>query len=264
MCLPHHRTADSGRPPGPHLAATAVCVLLVLLHLAGLPLSAHAQIFRGRVLTEGDETPVPTAYVRLLDTDGETAAVTFADSAGRYRLEAPTPGEYRIVAEQLGYEAFSSPLLAVGTADQVYPVDVVLRREPIPVEGVVVTAQRRERLERQIRSDLGVHPSSLRFRPIGPETIREQAKRGRNVVELIRQQQLPSLYVRGRGDDLCFRFVRSTRPCLPVYLDGAPLKPEFVSLVVLDLLESVVIVAPGESPSYRRGAVLLYSRRFLP
>lgn len=219
--------------------------------------SGSAQAFEGRVLSESGAEPVDGATVRLLDAAGEPLVAALADSLGRFRLEAPEPGEYRIVARHLGYERLASRLLAVGDPSRTYPVELILTPAPIPIEGIEVTAERVEEVERELRQQIGLDPDALRWEPILRPTIVEHLERGHGVPALIRWTRTPGVTVAGAGEDLCFRY--RVRTCLPVYLDGARMRPEFVSAITLEMLEAAVVLSPAESVVYPGGAVLLYS-----
>jgi len=115
-------------------------LLLSLLLLACTPGTLRAQTFDGRVLDAQDDTPVGTALVRLVDDQRELRGVSVADSLGRYRIEAPGPGVYRLQAERLGYVGMETPLLEAGHAAGIYPLDLLVRRAPLPIEGLEVRA----------------------------------------------------------------------------------------------------------------------------
>ena len=88
-----------------------------------------------------------------------------SDSSGIYRLSTPGPGDYRLTVEAFGYAPFQSHLLAVGERES-YLVDIELTPTPLPVSGLVVSADRFEELERGLRLEIGVNPRALRYRPI--------------------------------------------------------------------------------------------------
>lgn len=222
--------------------------------------TADAQTMRGRVLDDENERPVPTALVRLVDAAGEDRGVTAADSSGGYRLELPEPGVYRLVAERLGYEAFETPLLDVADGDGVYPVDLLMRRAPIPIAGLEVST---ERAERQIQLLIGMSPRSLRHRPIFRETIDSHVDRAHDLIALMRWEGRAGLTVieGDPSDGPCF-LVRAYT-CLPVYLNGFQLNAELVPLVPLDMLDAIVLMMPKESVQYPAGAVLLYTAAWM-
>ena len=228
--------------------------VLALLATSAAPVDA--QTMRGRVLDDENERPVPTALVRLVDADGEERGVTAADSSGGYRLVLPEPGVYRLVAERLGYEPFETPLLDAADTGAVYPVDLLMRRAPIPIPGLEVST---ERTERQIHLLIGMNPRSLRNEPMYRETIQSHVDRAHDLVALMRWEAGAGITVVA-GDPMdgpCF-LVRAYT-CLPVYLNGFPLAADLVPLVPLDMLEAIVVLRPKESIQYGGGAVLLYT-----
>lgn len=218
--------------------------------------SLSAQTFRGLVLGPGDE-PVATALVRLEGAEGEQVAFALSDTTGLYEVSAPSPGEYVVVAERFGYEPFRSHPLAMDNPEGVYPVDILLRAAPLPIEGITVSADRLERIERGLRLEIGLNPRSLRVRPILRSTIQEHLDRGHNLTDMMRWSNLPSITVKGT----CFQY--RNRHCLPVYLNGQRMGSEWTDLLPLELAETVVILMPGETMAYNAGGVFLYSAAWI-
>lgn len=232
--------------------------------LAGLvalapPASVEAQVFHGRVVDGEDDRAVASALVRLVREDGGEGGVTAADSSGFYRLAAPEPGVYRLVAERLGYHDFETPLLDAADPDGVYPIDLLMRRAPVPIRGLEVST---EQADREIRLMIGMHPRSLRFEPIRQGEIRSHVERAHDLSGLLRWRNTAGLVVIERPPDgPCYQ-VRA-RGCLPVYLNGFRMNPELVPLIPLDMLETIVVLYPKESMQYETGAVLLYTEAWL-
>ena len=234
------------------LSAPPPLPLLLLLLLATAP--AGAQTLEGVV--EGDDgLPVEGALVALFDAEGTQRAGTLTDVQGRYRLEAPGPGEYVLGAERLGYSPFRSHLLAVGERSEPYRVDIELLRAPVPLEGLVVTAERREAIQRQLRLLTGVDPLSLRNEPIFRDEIREHLERGRNLPGMLQWSSIPGLVVRQTDDGVCFEFRRS---CLALYLNGMRMDDAWSDMLPLEMAEAVVILQPNETIQYG-GAVLVFT-----
>jgi hypothetical protein len=233
--------------------------LLAAAAMAAAPLSA--QTLQGRVTDDADARPVAVAIVRLLDAEGEPVVLVLADSAGSYRLEAPEPGEYLLEAERLGYETTRSPLLAVADPAGAYAVDISMTRAPLGLEGITVTADRLEEIERGVRHEVGTHPRSLRVEPIPRSTIEEHLAKAHDVVDLVRWENVPSFVVVETADGPCFQL--RGRSCVTVYVNGFPLNPALVRVVPLEGIETIVVLMPGESIVYPAGGVLLYTAGWL-
>lgn len=248
-----HRTSVGDVRGG---AARASVVVLAVLALQAPGLAA--QTFQGRVLDQEDDAPVATALVRLLDPDGRDVAVALSDDGGRYRLEAPAPGTYRLQAERIGYAFEATPLLEVRNPDGVYPVDLTARRVPVPISGIEVTVQRQRELERAINLAVGVDPRSFRTPPIPRRVIEDHLDRGHALPDLVRWADAP-IIVRGFGREQCFEYRRA---CMRVFLNGVPLDPDFWDTLPLDMLETIVIVGPNESINYAN-SILLYTAGWL-
>lgn len=205
-----------------------------------VPCAGSAQRFHGVVLDEASQRAVPTAAVYLLDADDEPRASALTDAAGRYALEIPGDGSYRIVVERFGYFETRSPLLAV-TTDRDYGVDLSVRPEPIRVGGLSVTV-RNERVEDWLTAALGVSPYSVwGFRQIQGERLARAIEKSDDGIEMLRWLYLP---VFNRTSGLCIGLYTG-RGCADLYVDGQALLPELVETVDLDRVVTVLIVPPA-------------------
>lgn len=240
------------------VAMPATTVFAALL-CALLPAEAHGQVLQGTVLDESDDGPVTSAYIRLTLADGTPTAVAFTDSAGSYRLAAPSPGEYKIEVQSLGYEPFESALLAIQDPERTYPLDLVLTPRAVPVEGITVEAERLAEVKNTIRTTLGMDPASLRMPLITPAEIRRHAELGHDVADVIQWAQAPMIEISaGSTGDVCF--LHRLGRCLPVYLDGARIHAETIRVISLEMIEAALILDNNETIQYPDGAILLFSR----
>lgn len=243
--------------PGRARLAGVVAVGTVMALLAPAP--ALAQTFEGRVVDEAGEAPVATALVRLVDEAGEQRAVTVADSSGQYHLDAPGPGVYRLQAERIGYEGLETPLLEAPTPDGAYPVDLLMRRSPIPIAGLEVST---EQVDRQLHQIMGISPRALRWRPIRHNAVLRHVERAHDLTDVMRWGNYAGIEVREpRLGEPCYHVRRYG--CLDVYLDGFRLTPETYDLVPLEAVRTIVVVHPSESITFPRGAVLMYTPGWL-
>lgn len=220
----------------------------------------RAQALRGVVVSAADSSAIPGALVRLVDGDGRDKAVALADSMGRYHLSVPEPGEYRLAAARFGYHTFESPLLSI-TGDRIYPVDIELAVAPVGIPGLVVSAKRFAELERGVQLAIGVSSGALRNDLIFRPQIDEHLARGHDVVDVVRWSNFSSIVTKETRDGPCFQW--RNRHCLPVYLNGVPVVPELVHALPLDMVETMVVLAPGESLAYNSGGVLLYTAAWI-
>jgi carboxypeptidase family protein len=217
-----------------------------------------AQTIEGRVLDDRDDRPVATAFVRLVDEAGESSGVTIADSLGFYRIEAPTPGVYRLEAERIGFDPFETPPLEVSNEDGVYPVDLLMRRSPLPIGGFEVTT---EQIDKRLRTMTGLDPRGMRWDPFRRTDLVNHAERGHDLTAMMRWSNLGGVEVFEYTDGPCYLVRRYG--CMKVYLNGMELTSETVDMVPLDMLETVVVLSPNESIIYGRGAVLLYTEAWI-
>lgn len=120
-----------------------ICVAVTLRWLAAV--AAEAQTVAGRVLDRALGGPVGSGFVVLVDTVGREVARTLASPEGRFALDAPAPGTYRLRSERIGYRPSVSEPFVVGigqTLERTLAVDAI----PIDLEAVVVATDDRCRI----------------------------------------------------------------------------------------------------------------------
>lgn len=240
-------------------AFTPPTCALILLAVSGVASqSLSAQTVQGRVSDMQNGQPISGARVRLIDEAGEGRGATASDRTGRFTLSAPREGVYRVRVEQLGYVTLESePFDARGSTGMV-TLDLSMQPAPLAIEGVEVSA---DVVNRRIRQFLGTSTSLLRVRPISVTTIRENARRGSGLSDMLERQPIAGLQVLRSRQGPCYQM--RGRGCLPVYLDGARLAPEAIATLPLEMFGSVVVVLPNELVAYPAGAVHLLTLGFM-
>ena len=252
------------RGPSRRFRAGAQVASLLAVVSAFTTAPLHAQTFQGRVVDDRDETPIPTALIRLVDEDGKQRAVSIADSAGFYRLDAPEPGVYRLEAARLGFENLETPLLEALNADGTYAVDLLMRAQPVELPGFTVETNRvsYEETDRQLQLILGSNVRALRYAPIRLEEIQDHIAKGHNLEDLMRWSNKVGLVVRRTNRGPCFQL--RGRGCLSVYLNGLPLDSDFLGVFPLDMLYTILVVTPTDPViTYAGGALLLYTEAWV-
>ena len=186
-----------------------------LVALSAQPTSGRAQTIVGSVLDDLTSTPLFGAAVMLLDSLDTAVRWAESDSTGRFVLNVPRAGQYRLYADRLGYSELLSDTFALR---QTGPVELELRMVPMPIEleAVVVTAERRRaRLDRQ-----GFY--RRRDRSMGHFFDTEQilAIKPMRTTDLLRR--VPGVVVRrNRIGGAVATTLRGVRPCpMKVVLDG--------------------------------------------
>jgi hypothetical protein len=89
--------------------------LLGLLALA--PAAAAAQVLRGTVVEEGTRAPVAGGLIQLL-RDSTTVAAAATNEHGRFVLPAIAPGSYRLRVLRIGFQPWTSPVLALAAGQR--------------------------------------------------------------------------------------------------------------------------------------------------
>lgn len=192
----------------------------------------------------------------LLDRSQEPVRQTMTDSLGRFRVEAPHPGEYYLVGQSLGYAQTLLALLAVG--ERTYELDIELTPDPIRLDPLQVSVRNKEMFE-WFRFNRGVNPSeSFGFRAIQGGDLVAAQQRARDNTDLLRWLYIPVTH--GREACVGHRFVelergsgRSGPPaCGKLYVDGYERPVEHIE--ALDRWSiAVVVVIPPDVHFFTRG-----------
>lgn len=101
---------------------------------------AVGQTVVGTVVEDGTLQPLPGAFVTLEDEAGEQRAAVLAGEEGRFVLQAPAPGRYRLVAQMIGYAGAAGDYLVVAEGE------TVQQRLQVPVRAISLEG---------IRADVG-------------------------------------------------------------------------------------------------------------
>lgn len=242
---------------------TGLILLFSLLFTGATRL--EGQTVTGRVTAESDGTALQAVSVTLLLASNDVVRRAITDEQGRYHLDASEAGDYRVVADHLGYRRLESPLARIG-ADQTVTIDFELPIDPIEVEGVEVEVQRREELRRRVMQyGVSVEWIGARFVPRSEIEKRETAL---NIGQVLQWQNLAGIKVLWSDSpipSLCVRSVRAGSRCALTVLDGVVIDDEFAASVPPQSLEAVVVLRPMEATlSFGTdgggGAVLLFTR----
>lgn len=114
----------------------------ILLLLVSFPMSVSpvaAQLIHGTVRDEAAR-PVVDAEVVLMGGNGIEHGRTATDSAGVFRVPVQAAGGYALQVTRIGFAAFLSDPVRVGTVETV-TVEVRLGRAAIPLNPIRVTAR---------------------------------------------------------------------------------------------------------------------------
>lgn len=135
-------TTSAASPARRALCSAVAAAAAAFVLAAGLTAGAAAQSVSGRVVTQPDSMPVEGAMVRLVGEEGSSVARTFTDASGAFRLEAPSPGRYRLRAERIGLRTGEVPPFRIGPEEHVER-SVALRPAAVSLEGVTATSRSR-------------------------------------------------------------------------------------------------------------------------
>ncbi len=105
-----------------------------------------AQVVTGQVVDAATAAPVGEGFVVLLDERGREVARTLSRTDGRYLLNAPGAGRYRLRSERIGYVAFVSPPFTLD-AGQTLTQQLTVSALAVQLAVVEVTGRTTCRLE---------------------------------------------------------------------------------------------------------------------
>lgn len=250
-------------------------LMLAILAAAGTPCSL-AQTVRGTVRDSATARPIDAGWASLITGDGRIVDRVVTDSSGQFVLTAPTPGNYGVRFERIGYRAVRSEIFALGARSEI-ELSVHLPPGAVGLEPLTVTAapdaatrylERAGYFERK-----GTAPGAYLD---GPE-LEERRRRARDLADILRG--IPGVYLvalSGRSNrTFRLRGMESMHaPCrLPlILLDGMQVTAsdvESLNAVVLpdQILAIEVYRGPSEVPSEYSGAesgcgvILIWTRR---
>ena len=181
------------------------CYLAMTLCAAGIPsvvgivllavcAPTAAQTVEGTVLERGTSVPIRAADIALTNETTGRVLRAISDSAGRFSLDIPEAGVYRLGAVRLGYVSFASDRFFVSEG-QTVKADLLLEVEPIELDPVSVVAE-----GAQVPALRRVGFYQRMERGFGHFLVREaiEARRPQRVTDLFRQ--LPGVQVVAVGD----------------------------------------------------------------
>ncbi len=113
--------------------------LAALLLCAALP--ASAQTVRGLLTDSVSRTPLPGAFLTLVDASGVERARVMTNQAGEFVVTAPAAGSYRLRSKRIGFRPYMSPALTL-TAGETISYKAAIDPIPVALAQVVVQGER--------------------------------------------------------------------------------------------------------------------------
>ncbi|HSJ30258.1 MAG TPA: carboxypeptidase-like regulatory domain-containing protein [Longimicrobiales bacterium] len=109
--------------------------MLILSVLIALPVSAHAQQVRARVIDADQRTPLTSVRISVMDSAGADHASAQTDRNGFFTMDGIAPGSYTLSAELDGYRTVRQPFVVSGTSPVVVPA-ILLQSEAVALDPV--------------------------------------------------------------------------------------------------------------------------------
>jgi hypothetical protein len=126
------------RPRLQHLRAPALALLLLSLGAT----AAAAQRVTGQVVDRETGAAIGTAFLILLDPSGVRLTSTLSNGEGRFALDAPRPGRYRLTVERIGYRSFTSAPFELAEG-QVLAQRLAVASDAVQLQGITAVGERR-------------------------------------------------------------------------------------------------------------------------
>ena len=230
-------------------------LFLFLLVSFPCPHTLVAQVIEGHLLEAETRTPISMGTVALLDTLMTELRQVTTDDEGRFRLQAPGPGHFYLIADALGYKRTLDGILELEEGARI-SVDFFLLPEPIGLDSLSVEAER-QRITRHLEGQGFYDRKAQGF---GHFITTEEIEK-RNIRDFGRLfQRIPVEVVGGFGNTILSIRGKCPRRSFPaVYVDDAlvdlrwdrplALKGALEEVVgVSDILAVEVYTGPASTP----------------
>ncbi len=203
---------------------------MLTIPLALLTSHANAQLIKGVVRDATSATPVPGAFVALIDTSAALVYGVAADSRGRFTLQVRERGVYAVVATKEGYLEQTSAWLSLQPSDTL-EVTPRMARLATTLAPVLVEAQRDSL---RALSLLGLSLKNVGGTIVTPVEVSHARLGSRSMYDLIESLHVPTLRLKRMhvvkppseypaphvlGDLTCIAYARTDR-CVTIIVDG--------------------------------------------
>jgi hypothetical protein len=210
------------------LRSTLLTSALAAVAALGAAERLGAQTLEGRVLVRGFDEPVALGLVQLFTVEGDSIDSALTDEAGRFRLESPTPGSFRLGVTGLGIQpTVAQSILDLGPGAAM-SLDFRVERIPVQIGGLTVTAAAPLITQgKLVRNGFVDRLAEGRGRFIVPQDVERSGER--TIAALLQRTGRVTLQSSIAGEQLLMLGTRGY--CQPVvYVDGARISMQGMSL----------------------------------
>ena len=106
------------------------------------PAWAFGQAVRGTIRDEATNIPLRGVFIVLSETTGKGRVAVLTDTAGRFVLRGPGPGQYQLNAQLIGYRLAAEPRFSLA-AGETRVVNLGLSVSAVPLTQISVRGERR-------------------------------------------------------------------------------------------------------------------------
>jgi hypothetical protein len=221
---------------------------------AGWPSLLAAQAVRGSVVDSVRGSAMDSVFVELLASDERLLAFVRSNNGGRFYIQAPEAGSYRVRLRQVGYASFTSPLLTLARSRDA-TLNVRLVPLAVELEPLVVVRPEEDRFLRTVgfydrrQSGTGAY--------LDPAYLAKVAPKARQTVDVL--DGVPGVTLVVGGGSWGVRMPRLTRQMdcdkigPRIFLDGNNMTPgdtgfDLADVNPLDLLAIEIYDSVSEVP----------------
>ncbi len=121
------------------VGAKKLALVPALSLLLALPVAA--QSVRGLLTHSLTSSPIPGAFVTMIDEHGSELARAITNGAGEFLLTVPTPGTYRLRSKRIGFQPYVSAPLTLQSGETI-SFKAAVHPIPVALASVVVEGDR--------------------------------------------------------------------------------------------------------------------------
>jgi hypothetical protein len=244
-----------------HSSARRIILATAALLVAVPPLKA--QVLDGIIVVGANKRPVATSKVMLLDRRQNVVDTTTTDVFGGFTLQAEKAGKYAVLVRRKGFYPI--------TTENFELLKDETRRDTIFLAGPQTEMSVKDVLSEDIRRVFNSTVITGFQRFLGPDDIEDMRSRAFTLGDLIRDGRMAGLqwYNPPSG---CLRFSGASG-CAQIFLDGLPvnmrvdaISSQDIEAIVAfrDMELGVAATSRGYMDNSRFGAVMVYTRRYMP
>lgn len=242
----------------------SVCFFLVAgISFFHLPTDLCGQAVQGHLTDSRTKFAVSGASVALRDDTGSVVARANGNFLGAFRIIAPGPGTYSLLAEAMGYRSTDSESFEVEEGEAV-TIDLALTPDPLVMDTLSVVSRRRRVVAKLEEQGFYERQRAGAGSFLTPEQIRRWP--AISAVDVL--QHAPFVQVERRGFNSRITVMKYGE-CVPsLYIDGSKLQPGFdldstvrpEDMVAVEVYRGLAQIPPQYAGHESCGVILIWTK----